>query len=661
MADDLGALLGRAPLGRAVLRGARGERRLADDRRRRRDWLDDAPADRPRLRADRLVRRDGRVGAAARREPSSSPTLLHARAGRAPARRRAGCAARSGATSRSSTARSTTSTSRCCGRPAQGRRRWPPGPTATRALDHLYRGQSNDCYWHGLFGGIYISHMRLATYEHLIAAEDLADTAAGGAATRPSCCDLDLDGHDEVRLGRPGQVVTIDLDEGAGDRRLGHPRGPARARGGAAPAARGLPRDAARPRGRSGRRPRRAEAGATGDGAGLDPRRSSLTKEAGPRRPALVYDPYERRSGLVRFLPPDATADDWATAGPRELGDAVDGAFEVGRTRRSAGSSCAARRRRRRATGGDPRRPRRSTLGGDRRRPVADRRGRGRERRGRADRRAARARVDDHDARWRRQPGGLVRGRRRARHATTARAGRGGRARSPRATTFIGIAIGTTVSEPADGLVGAGRDDLELGGRLRARLPGQRSAALVAARRSRPASARSDTRSRHDRDRRAAASRGRRREPAAARRPRPLLPAVAGRPVHRRRPAGPDRGARSATGTPGSPPSATGRTRSSATYGRISWDLGPTLAGWLAGRRSGRLSRLRRGRWRPARHGPAVPPHDPAALDARRPADRDPLGPARLRMAVRAAAGGRLAAGDRGGPRRPSGCSSTRA
>jgi alpha-amylase len=26
------------------------------------------------------------------------------------------------------------------------------GPDRDRALDHLYRGQSNDCYWHGLFG-----------------------------------------------------------------------------------------------------------------------------------------------------------------------------------------------------------------------------------------------------------------------------------------------------------------------------------------------------------------------------------------------------------------------------------------------------------------------------------------------------------------------------
>ena len=150
LADDLGALLGRGPLGRALLRGARGERRLADD--------DDAvrlarrpPADRPGLRPDRLVRRDGRVGAAARREPGlhrGPPSTPRTSTGP----RRAGCAAPSGATSRSSTARSTTSTSRCCGCRRRSPR-CPPGPTRDRALDHLYQGQSNDCYWHGLFGG----------------------------------------------------------------------------------------------------------------------------------------------------------------------------------------------------------------------------------------------------------------------------------------------------------------------------------------------------------------------------------------------------------------------------------------------------------------------------------------------------------------------------
>ena len=150
----------------------------------------------------------------------------------------------------------------------------PPGPSQDLAIDHLYRGQSNDCYWHGLFGGIYISHMRLATYEHLIAAEDLADTAAGAldAAERR---DLDMDGQDDVRLATPGQVVTVDLTSGAGIgawdiRPVRHAllaRAPAPSRG--------LSRDVARPRGapvaaprpRRGRRWRHAVVGP----AGVDP------------------------------------------------------------------------------------------------------------------------------------------------------------------------------------------------------------------------------------------------------------------------------------------------------------------------------------------------------------------------------------------------------
>jgi alpha-amylase len=97
-----------------------------------------------------------------------------------------------------------------------------PGAARDLAVDHLYQGQSNDCYWHGLFGGVYISHMRLATHEHLIAAEDLADTAHGrlDASDR---VDLDMDGVDEVRLATPGQVAPH--PRGGGHRRLGHPGG----------------------------------------------------------------------------------------------------------------------------------------------------------------------------------------------------------------------------------------------------------------------------------------------------------------------------------------------------------------------------------------------------------------------------------------------------
>jgi alpha-amylase len=93
------------------------------------------------------------------------------------------------------------------------------GRARSRAVDHLQRGQSNDCYWHGLFGGIYIVHMRLATLGHLVAAEDLADAAASTATSGTESArltDWDLDGRPDALLASPAQVLSVDLDEGAG-------------------------------------------------------------------------------------------------------------------------------------------------------------------------------------------------------------------------------------------------------------------------------------------------------------------------------------------------------------------------------------------------------------------------------------------------------------
>ncbi len=194
-------------------------------------------------------------------------------------------------------------------------------PDRDLALNHLYQGQSNDCYWHGLFGGIYIGHMRLATYEHLIAAEDLADTAAGRLhVAEPR--DLDLDGHLDVRLAGPGQVVTLDLTEGAGIgswdiRPVRH-------------ALTAVMR----------RRPeayhqtlREHDAKAAGHPDAQPDALTSihemvLTKETGLAA-RLRYDPYERRSGLVRLLAPGTTPVAWADGEAVELGDAVEGIYEL--------------------------------------------------------------------------------------------------------------------------------------------------------------------------------------------------------------------------------------------------------------------------------------------------------------------------------------------
>ncbi len=199
----------------------------------------------------------------------------------------------------------------------------PPGPSRERALDHLYQGQSNDCYWHGLFGGIYLSHMRLATYEHLIAAEDAADRAArraGAAVDGAALRDVDLDGVDELLLTSPGQVVSVKPTEGAGIgswdvRAVRHALAAVLRRRPEAYHARLLA----------------LEAGG-GHGAHHDAP-ASIHDLVGVREPGLArrltYDAHERRSGLVHLLPAGTSGQAYAAGDYAELGDFADGPFAL--------------------------------------------------------------------------------------------------------------------------------------------------------------------------------------------------------------------------------------------------------------------------------------------------------------------------------------------
>ncbi|HEX5825950.1 MAG TPA: alpha-amylase/4-alpha-glucanotransferase domain-containing protein [Candidatus Limnocylindrales bacterium] len=198
----------------------------------------------------------------------------------------------------------------------------PEGRSRIAALDHLHRGQSNDCYWHGLFGGIYISHMRLATYEHLVAAEDAADRALGTvrlAETR----DLDMDGLPEAFLAEPGQVVTVKPSEGGGIaswdiRAAWHALGAVLRRRPEAYHETLRAHEAKGP----------IEAVAEDQGAPASIHDLVMVKEEG-LSDLLFYDDHERRSGLVRFLEPSVTPAAVASASERELGDFRDGDFRI--------------------------------------------------------------------------------------------------------------------------------------------------------------------------------------------------------------------------------------------------------------------------------------------------------------------------------------------
>ncbi len=104
---------------------------------------------------------------------------------------------------------------------------------AARMLDHLYRCQCNDAYWHGVFGGLYLPHLRSAVYENLVQAEYLADKArrTQGPVLRSRTGtkkletnswlaieqgDFDQDGDEEIMIN--SEVLNVFLDPAEGGR-----------------------------------------------------------------------------------------------------------------------------------------------------------------------------------------------------------------------------------------------------------------------------------------------------------------------------------------------------------------------------------------------------------------------------------------------------------
>lgn len=71
-----------------------------------------------------------------------------------------------------------------------------PGRLTAEMMDALYEAQANDAYWHGLFGGLYLPHLRRAVYNAIVRLERLLDAVKPRQSRQE--VDLDLDGDDEI-------------------------------------------------------------------------------------------------------------------------------------------------------------------------------------------------------------------------------------------------------------------------------------------------------------------------------------------------------------------------------------------------------------------------------------------------------------------------------
>jgi len=188
------------------------------------------------------------------------------------------------------------------------------------ARDHLWAGQCNCPYWHGVFGGIYLFHIRAANYYHLIAAENLADAQRhpAGSWVEWREFDLDRDASPEVLLSSDAMNLYFDPADGGSlfewdwrSRRYNL-----------------LNTLTRRPEGyhqdllEAGRKGETVVAGEEGGMETIHTARVRVKEK--DLHEKLFYDWYRRSSFIDHFLHPDTTLDDFQRCQYGEVGDFVD-------------------------------------------------------------------------------------------------------------------------------------------------------------------------------------------------------------------------------------------------------------------------------------------------------------------------------------------------
>lgn len=85
-----------------------------------------------------------------------------------------------------------------------------PADALRRARDHVWQAQCNCAYWHGVFGGLYLPHLRFALYRHLVAAQTILDRHAS-ARRNPvwARTDWNFDGTPEHILNTPELLLAF--------------------------------------------------------------------------------------------------------------------------------------------------------------------------------------------------------------------------------------------------------------------------------------------------------------------------------------------------------------------------------------------------------------------------------------------------------------------
>ncbi len=91
-----------------------------------------------------------------------------------------------------------------------------PNALREQARDQVLQSQCNCAYWHGLFGGLYLPHLRQAVFERIVRAEAMLAANGYSMARR----DLDMDGREEIHWTSPHAQLFLKPDDGGTVREL---------------------------------------------------------------------------------------------------------------------------------------------------------------------------------------------------------------------------------------------------------------------------------------------------------------------------------------------------------------------------------------------------------------------------------------------------------
>ncbi|MCG2777575.1 MAG: DUF1926 domain-containing protein [Desulfobacterales bacterium] len=185
------------------------------------------------------------------------------------------------------------------------------------AREFLWRGQCNCAYWHGVFGGLYLGHLRRAIHENLIRAQARLIEESGGGIKLLQL-DLDKDGSEEILVWNPGLSLGLDPNSGGGLFEICH-----------LPLAVNLSDTLTRRREAYHHRLHEITQSEGGNSDSI----ASIHDLAKPKdenlERSLIYDGYTRISLLDHFLLQDATVEGYAANEYGELGDFVEGEYLV--------------------------------------------------------------------------------------------------------------------------------------------------------------------------------------------------------------------------------------------------------------------------------------------------------------------------------------------